>query len=347
MQLLISAQVLFMVISHSLIWSLAILNETGLATYNLIFPILNNFSFLSFFQLTIPVTAGFVLRYQLREHIDHHRLLNFPLRRLWFGVSMLAISESVINVLAYGWISIWEWDVLKLLATSFVLITLASRWHLLYVAIIGGVAIALTPKLRQILDPSMLLGQILIGDDGKTVFWPIFPWLGLGCFGFCLLHLFFAAPKRIFYWVTLTSGFLSLAAYHILCKPMSLNPQNLWGEVFAPNPAFLFGLLGFYLLLFCLCQFIGAKINPSPRGFIRCFSRGILAIYAGHLIIGQRMLPILQAGITTVWLRTFVLLFVLLASSWLLAYLTVRWIADKRYTINIRSTQFVSRKLSQ
>ena len=345
--------VLVMVASHGFFWMItsddATLTREGLAFTGFLastrLPML--------VVLSLPAIAGMVLRARLDKYMVDDRLLGFPLKVALGEALFLGVVESLVNLLTWGWTHIWAWDVLKFVAVSFLLIVVLARWGgVLWVAAAGISGLVLTPvivtALRGLppLPPAAVgtLEGILIGDNGVWFFWPLFPWFTTVAVGFLLAHVTLRVGS-------LTRWYAGLLATGVVCATIALwvvdytwrvDPARVWGDtVWQPTLQSFVGFFGFLAIYFVLCAWLGRITKLHRYGIVRCYSRGILWIYALHIILGSHASDLLKGIFPTalfanlLWAMAFLIL-VMILMSWAIGFACVRFLDERRYILRVQ-----------
>jgi len=344
-----------MVLAHGLYWTWTVRGRFILPPESPWFTAFQWGMFLGVCPLALPFLAGAALRLRYAAPVSEHESGSI-LRTLALQSVVLAILGYLMNVLAAGWYDLWAWNVLQLIAVSFLLTgTLYLRKSVLPVAAFGLLVLALTDPLRDILpnQDRGALFRVILGDPLDWHQWPIFPWSATVAFGFVLADAYFRFSRDHFVWICTASGVLLTALAGALGRIIpAFDPKNLIGsQIMQPPVALVLGIVGVLLLVFASLTTIQSRIHFSRNGFVRCFSGGILWIYLIHMIIGVRVSYIILRyfdynAIVMAWSRdlraTILIAFpaLLLLPSWAVGYCTIVWLHDKRVSIRLRRVEY-------
>jgi len=248
-----------------------------------------------------PVAAGAALRFALDPWWDGARggLKDDCGPALWkvaIRATCLAALGFSINLLTWGPDGWSSWDVLPFVGLSSVVASLVLARSSVRALLLGGAcAVFFAPSLRGM---TWLAGDsywrlALLGSSSGDHFYPFFPWFGCFAYGLWLGHMkrSTAGPAgRTFFKSVLGLG-LALTSVGVFSGDflLSFDPSNIWGPtVFQPSTAHIIGQLGAFTLVMALLDL--RPTAPAPRyGWRSVLSRGILAIYAAHIIFGYRL----------------------------------------------------------
>ncbi|RPJ76362.1 MAG: hypothetical protein EHM20_07570, partial [Alphaproteobacteria bacterium] len=108
--------VLFMITGHALIWLEAVYQFGSTMSGSLVAQ--KTFSMLGFFAMSIPVTAGAVLRIELRPNFSKGFFHSVPTRRIFKMSLVLVLLESLKDLIVFGGPAFFSWNVLHFIALS-------------------------------------------------------------------------------------------------------------------------------------------------------------------------------------------------------------------------------------
>jgi hypothetical protein len=302
--------------------------------------------FLGVFPLTLPLLAGASLR--LRSPDTRGVSSGWSL-----SCALLAVVGYAMNVLVGGWNVLWAWNVLPLIAISFLVIGLLSAARSVWpVAAFGLGVLALSDPLRTWWPPEGRgpLTRVLLGDPTSWHAWPVVPWSATVAFGVVLAEAYLRRRSRGDFVAGCIAAGACLTALgalgaHVLPR---FDPRNLIGaQMMQPPAVAVIGMLGVGLLLVAALTSWEEHLRFARFGVVHCFSAGILWIYVIHMIVGVRVSNLIFSRVSraevvadpaTGW-HPVILVGVpvgLLLLSWLIGYVTVRWLHEKRLAIRLR-----------
>jgi uncharacterized membrane protein len=310
--------------------------------------------FLGVFPLTLPLLAGVSLRLRLATEGRVSTGGFQPYAAQWLlRCALLAVVGYTMNVLLGGWNVLWAWNVLQLIAISFLLIGLLYAQRSIWpVAAFGLCVVALSDPLRTWwpAESRGALARVLLGDPTDWHAWPVFPWSATVAFGVVLAEAYLRRRGRVgFVACCAVAGVclavLGAAGAHLLPR---FDPKNLIGSQMMQPPAEkVLGLLGVVLLLVAALTACQERLGFARYGTVRCFGAGILWIYVIHMILGVRLSNLIFSRVNraevvadpgTGWHPVILvgLPVGLLLMSWLVGYLAVRWLHEKRLVVRLR-----------
>jgi uncharacterized membrane protein len=309
--------------------------------------------FLGICPLMLPFLAGAALRLRLStQRPDTEQAIEKKLARLFWQCLILAALGYVMNVLAASWYVFWAWNVLQLVAVSFLIIgCLYVRWSIWPVAALGVLVLVVSDPLRNWIvgESRCTMLRVILGDPSEWHQWPIFPWTATVAFGFVLADAYFRLNRDRFVRLCTVAGVLfSLVAAALGRILPVFDPENLIGSQLTQPPAVtVLGLVGLMLLAFGGLTAIQDRLHLPSYGLVRSFSGGILVIYVVHMVIGVRLHELIFSHIDHAavvnelgqgW-HPFIMIgfpLLLLLLSWGVGYLTIRWLYGKRFSIRLR-----------
>jgi len=338
-----------MVLVHGFYWTWTVHGRFLLPAESVWSSVFERGMFLGIFPLMLPFLAGAALR--LRWSATR----SYPgrnLSRLAVQCAVLAALGYAMNVFAAGWYVIWAWNVLQLVALSFLVVGLlylnGSIWP---VAFIAALILGLSDPLRQWIpspDRSIAL-RVILGDPFDWHQWPVFPWMATVAFGFVLADAYAGLSRERFVRLCIASGIVMTLLAAALGRVMPVfDPMNLIGaEIMQPAAVDVLGLMGVTFLAFGALTAIQGRMRFSRHGVVGCFSGGILAIYLVHMVIGVRLHDmifghVIHSRVVTElwrgWHPFFMVGFpiMLLLASWGVGYIAVRWLQGKRFSVRVR-----------
>jgi hypothetical protein len=191
---------------------------------------------------------------------------------------------------------------------------------------------------------------VLLGDPANWHAWPIFPWSATVAFGVVLAEAYLRRRGRVGFVACCTVAGVCLAVLGAAGARLlpRFDPQNLIGSQMMHPPAeAVLGMLGLVLLLVAALTAGQERMRFARYGMVRCFSAGILWIYVIHIILGTRLSNLIYSRISrtavvadpgTGWHPVILvgLPVGLLLMSWLVGYLTVRWLHEKWLVVRLR-----------
>lgn len=292
-----------MIFNHCLIWLL-----TG-GSYKIIHQdhlnyLYDNPFMLQLFNLSgnlsmcIPIAAGLVFRANLSAYFEDNRLLNYPYLKLFSVVFTLFLLEYIQLAISYDWYHLGTWNVLKLIASGYLISILLSKINIHLLLFFSGFSLLITNWARPILRGSgSFLELILLGDGGRYFFWPILPWVTFVCMGFWFYHMYEKGTWRKNKLPVLVSSIILFLSINLsnLKYYLDFRGATAWGDgVFQPPVIYLVEEFLFFIILYYLCDFISSRLKFRKSGIIETFSRGILVIYFTHIIIGSYLVRYLD-----------------------------------------------------
>jgi len=195
--------IISMIAIHLFFWFL--LTPEGLATNHYLYPLMFNFLFLAFFNLSIPATAGSTLRLYINNQKDTKNLY-----RIISASITIAVLGYIMNPIAFGQKWIFSWNVLQFVALSFIIIVVLNHAHkyLVYlVAILSLIFIDQIKSFFSIID-SPYLNIVFIGNNSGLHLWPFFPWFATLVLGYFVSDLYINHKRKFTIYLFILGFFL-------------------------------------------------------------------------------------------------------------------------------------------
>ncbi len=276
--------VLFLIFIH--LHFFIVTDGSILESKDLLGPILdstNRFMFIGLFLTILPLLSGYVFRINDEITITNALKISF----------FILIAGFVMNTSIWGLSSNLSWNILQLLAISFLMTaflfnTIKHKFGLFFVSIL---VIFLSEPIRVYLGSDKNIIEFLFfgGENSYNIIWPIFPWMATFLFGFSIADLYLrTASKKFFINLSfffgnlfLLFGVLSGGAY----------PSMQGGYVFdflLPDPSteWIFSTIGLFLVLFSLGETFFKNTHFSKDNIVTVFSKGILFVYVLQMFLG-------------------------------------------------------------
>ena len=320
-----------MILVHMFIWFLLI--PGGLNTEHKVYKFMSSFLFVALFNLAIPSTAGSTLRFYMGKG---------P-RKIFFISLFIAILGYIMNPIAFGQRWAFSWNVLQFIALSFIVIALANYIHKYLIYLLAILSLVFITPIKDfflnINNP--YLNVVFIGNDSGLHLWPFFPWFITVVLGYLISDLYIrngGSKKFTILLFLLGSVFFVLSSVSGGYMP-SLNPKNVWGpSLFQPDIGVIFMVMSLYCFLMAFAGILSRKIKTRKYGMISSYSHGILWIYLALMIVGFRLMSYLKSIFgQDILVLIFMLIFMPLV-LWLVGYISIRLLHDRKIKIFIRKT---------
>lgn len=137
-----------MVITHANTWiGVMTDNQWSIGTYG--WPVVG-YGMFGFISLGIPALAGAMLRTHINRNIIDNRVVNYPTYRLFQFAFFISLAESIKGLLTWGPAHFFAWNVLHLIAISFILILFLNKVSIHLTGVLGIVTFFTTPYIKTI-----------------------------------------------------------------------------------------------------------------------------------------------------------------------------------------------------
>lgn len=246
---------------------------------------------IGFMPLMIPMTAGCSFFSSLFRDQPCGRLSKTHLLRLLATSLGLVGLGYFTNVLELGWRYRSVWQILQFTGLSLLVMTLLA-WRLprLAIPMAGALALLLTPWARGEFGNSFAMYRQALFETMLPInSWPFFPWFSLVTFGFTVAWLRERQPQRfaVGLW-SIGIMFSGWAWFRGNLLP-PFDPAEISGyKIFNPSPDFVVGVMGVSALALALADAVARRVSLPRHGIVNAYSKGILWIYIGHLVILHR-----------------------------------------------------------
>jgi len=328
-----------MIFIHAIFWLVSD-HDVRISTSTFVMPFIQQSMVLGLLPLSIPITAGCMLRMHLQPYWGQPSLGDYSLIKIVGIAFFLVMLGFLMNGLAFGLSSSLSWDVLQFMALSYVIIAVLLKVFPVWLLAVMGVYVLLVAEFVATAWPALNNHFLLTlwFTSSPYVFWPFFPWFSVVVFGFFVAHLYL--QQRALFVPVLGIASTGLVFFSVLMGDFvpALELNNIWGSgIFQPSPVFMVGLMGFFGLLITVSSVVMTRFFPvmSNTSLIHCYSKGILWIYVLHIIVGYRLAEWLKP----LWPLS-VLLMALPLFLWLMAWgigwLNLRYFYRKKWTIVLR-----------
>jgi hypothetical protein len=344
--------VLWMILLHTFFW---VATEYGYITFNPgghVFRAMRYLIVFGFFPLMLPVTAGSAFRFSFAHEPAIPRIGLRGLLRVVITSAFICCAGFAMNILCGGLQIAFAWNVLQLVACSYVVIgavlLLGPVWTL--IPLTAAILLA-TPLLRAWLSGHDSYWTLaVIGRVPSGFGWPLFPWIGAVIFGFLISDAYVRYGDRRGFRLALLAGGIVLTILPLVDGTFvpALDRMNLMGaQLFNPPPTFILGVFGVAAICLSLAMLVAPELGWPRRGIVASFSKGILWVYVGHMVLGTRLYEYLHTqflpsgplitipGLTgpAIGLGFPVLM---IAASWLIGTAVIRLFGEKRIRVTLR-----------
>lgn len=299
---------------------------------------------LSLFIYMLPMLAGALFRVELGNAVTDGTMERIDGERLLRSVVLLVGVGFMMNLVTGGVFYLFSWNVLQLLAVSFVAIVLVMRISSVYgVALVGIAALLIAEPLRNFFGNGAhgYAVNALIGNDKAAMFWPLVPWFGVVAFGFLFAHRYMVkSGKRGAFEgeaIALGGALLGVAMMRGELVPQ-LDQQYAWGGLFSPPLGVVLAALGLFSTLVSVANRLFNGKQIKKYGIMNSYSKGILWIYAIQMPVSlwlsatvKRMYPMdvpsiaYMASILFMWLL-----------GWVIGAASIKLLQEKQIVITVK-----------
>ncbi|MCK4386949.1 MAG: DUF1624 domain-containing protein [Candidatus Pacebacteria bacterium] len=313
-------------------------------TTDFYYQITSNLMFVGLFVFLLPMTAGAILRMNFGERLVHGKLKNYKINWIISMAVFIALLGFLMNWLTWGVDYIFAWNVLQLVALSFIVITLLLRLFSIRALFLASIfSIFMAEPLRNFLggfDSSYLAG-VFVGNNSHQMFWPFFPWFGVVGLGFLIAHYYLKYKDSVRFRVSLIILGIFLIDIAIFRDEISpyLDPGFAWGSnLFQPKIGWILAVVGLFCFLVGFCNTFLNKIHLKKYGIINSYSKGILWIYIVQMFVSCKIAVFFKDFFPLCFLSWsyFILLMCMLLLSWLVGALSIKFLQAKQLRITLR-----------
>jgi uncharacterized membrane protein len=344
--------VLWMILLHTFFW---VATEYGYITFNAggrAFAAMRYLMVLGFFPLMLPVTAGCAFRLSLSPNARLQPLDRAAMRSVLVTSAFICCAGFAMNVLSVDLKIVFAWNVLQLVACSYLVIGLVLT--ILPVEALIPLAVAIlvvTPVLRHTLSGRESYWALaMVGRVPSGFGWPLFPWVAAVIFGFIISGAYLRFGTRQRFPHALLAGGVVLTIIPLVDGTFvpALDRLNLMGaRLFNPPPTFILGVFGVSAICVAVATFLSPVIWWRRRGIVASFSKGILWVYVCHMVVGTRLYellhmhfrregPLMNAGPFLGPAIAIAFPLLLIATSWATGYAVIRLFGEKVIHITVR-----------
>jgi len=318
--------IIYLIILHHTVW-MFIQGDVG----GLIFPeahdLVYNFyrtSGLGVLGFQVPILAGVTFYLMLHKK-------NMSWTSVVKRAAGLSILGFLMNGLAWGWGSLWTWDVLQFIPLSMVIAYPFLRWRkedlgcciLLVLSIVALVFADQFPFGRQFAD--YYFYKVIIGDLSGSNYWALCPWFSIFVCGIFMGKFFFLHERpKTAYWILLGAVFLLSAVVSGKFLP-NTNLDHIWGPfLFKPSILYVVGIMGFSLIAVSGTHFLLQQYpvlnDKLQKSWLIYYSKGILWIYIVSTIAGYHGTNIVRNYFALDFSKSIYALIILISLNLLLSY---------------------------
>jgi len=325
-------------------------------TEGLLFVLTKAFRFLGQFAYFMPLLTGCILRAGIGKVKNQNP--NLKIRNIVFNGIILIVIGFLMNMITFGIMKAFSWNILQTIAVSCLLTVIIFKLFGEIGLILASFLILLfSSYIAQLFSQynSYYFVGIFIGNTTKFIFWPILPWASFVFIGFLLAHYYIKSKNSTYYKYSVFS--ISVICILIAFLRGEVIQPIYKDFVFAPfiiQPAlgYLLIAIGLFCILLLLLNEFEENIKLRKYGIINSFSKGILWIYIVQMIliykmrtISWRIIPGFSEKVTSnVIVMKYLILYcglfiMVLLVSWLVGYLCIRFLQEKRFIIILRKVQ--------
>jgi uncharacterized membrane protein len=272
----------------------------------------------TYLMFMFPMIAGCALRMQ----IEHRQFLALVKRGLFVFLLGFIINYK-------------SWDVLQLIGTGIILISIIEKSAKKYSAtLLMGLLIFILASANYFNQSLSAYDHtywkpVLFGNKTGKFYFPVFPFLGVILFGYVFqsLQIWATNSKQVSqFWFTcfVAGSFAILLSFASGTLTIHVDLKNIWGpEIFCPPLTRLIANIGLFLVVVPIVDYFvksSGITKLSSTGWIQIFSRNILYIYTAHYLFAEWFMDRLES------LDHLIFLAVGFGIQMILAYILGRWI---------------------
>lgn len=338
--------ILFLTIFHILCWGITDENNHILNSESTLYKLVLDIAPVKLFAGTLPVSAGVMLYYRVKDKIFNLRLIEIPFKEvLGMSLFLVFISEASLIMLFFSNPDghFLFWGVLKFMALAIPLTYMLARINILILPILGILLILIAPDLRSLLLPySNIAIDIIIGNIERDFYWPLSPWLSSVFLGFYFGHYYFNNNKKVvFKKAALVLGILLVmaAVFKIETQAQTtLNMSGIYNDIYyLPASTFILYYI-FYFSLYLLSYFLSLHIPLNGYNIVSVFSQTLLysftlLMFEEHMI--RKALEYFGDSILGFIFVTAVVLFI----NWRVCLFIAKSFIDKKFVITLKKVR--------
>lgn len=316
-------------------------------TAGFFYKVTSDFMFVGLFLFTLPIISGAILRMDFGEHIVGEKLVDYSLKKVIRAAIFLILAGFFMNAITWTVWYIFSWNVLQLIAVSFVVIALLLKmFSTRIVFLFGAITLLAAEPFRNFFGnvSHSYFASILLGADNCYVFWPFFPWFSVVAFGFLFAHFYLKHKDSLKFRISAISVavlFLGIAIVRGEISPL-LDPKYIWGpSLFQPKIGLVLATMGLFCLLTVIANLFFNNINLKKYGIINSYSKGILWIYVFQMFASYKLAPVIKSfySMHEPSLAYFILPIIMLLSSWLVGALSIKLLQEKLIVVRLKKIQ--------
>lgn len=316
-------------------------------TSGFFYKVTSDFMFVGLFLFTLPIISGAILRMDFGVNIINEKLKDYSFKKVLMTAIFLILAGFFMNAITWSAWYIFSWNVLQLIALSFIVIAvLVKFFSTRAVLLLGMITLIAAEPLRNFLGnmDHSYFGGILVGANNAYVFWPFFPWFSVVAFGFLFAH-YFLKYKDSFNFRISAIGigilFLAIAIFRGEISPY-LDPKYIWGpSIFQPKIGLVLAAMGLFCVLVVGANFLFRDIKLRKYGIVNCYSKGILWIYVIQMFASYKLSFLVKSffPMDKPSLVYFILPVVMLLLSWLVGALSIKLLQEKLIVVRLKKIQ--------
>jgi len=253
---------------------------------------------------------------------------------------VLLLLGYVINLLCWGYVALFDWDVLQFIALSMVvsfpfLKKFPQDTGPLMVLVVGCVALSYSSLFPFPLLENLYIYQIIIGSRIGENFWPFCPWFFLFAVGIGMGKAYYENNKKIIKIFPLI-GVALLAASIISGKFLpTISTEYVWSALlFKPSPFFVCGIAGASLTMIPLASLVFSRFsflkNMVQNSLLMDLGQGILCVFLFNTIVGYRVTSMVLTVFQMSYKQALGVLMVLIAGNLVAGYYLSKRIYSKK-----------------